>query len=360
MSTNSIHDILEKKGLNGSVQSVSSSPKKRRRRLYETIEEIDSVENVEVVESKAKGVGLAGSIEKKESSHDPKESIKKITSEQDIEKEIVKKKVKLRPKRIDPSKELEKIKGAIASPKTNYTAVPNKIIEKLLAEKFTEREMKFILVVLRHSLGWKKSAAFLRRDDFLIDAGIPDSAFDKIKKSVIKKGAIGSKKISNKSAYFLKADFFNLEEHKSNIELSTPSEIEEIILKLDGEKVQNSERISFLDLIKEGKDPGELSVLAQYLLDNGDHKGEVVSKPFAYLQSGAIQSVRTRLEAEGTKVNSELVYKAISEYNTREPLPESVSSLLSQNDLEWIQNKGGRHMISQMTDSSLRAELGLN
>ena len=56
-----------------------------------------------------------------------------------------------------------------------FTKFDNQLLERILTSKFTRRQIKILLLLLRYSVGYQKTYAILRKSDFAL-AGVSPSA----------------------------------------------------------------------------------------------------------------------------------------------------------------------------------------
>ena len=54
---------------------------------------------------------------------------------------------------------------------TGFTKFDNQLLERILTSKFTKRQLKILLLILRYSAGYQKTYAVLRKSDFAL-AGV--------------------------------------------------------------------------------------------------------------------------------------------------------------------------------------------
>ena len=58
---------------------------------------------------------------------------------------------------------------------TGFTKFDNQLLQRILASKFTRRQLKILLLLLRYSIGYQKTYAVLKKSDFTL-AGVSPSA----------------------------------------------------------------------------------------------------------------------------------------------------------------------------------------
>lgn len=58
---------------------------------------------------------------------------------------------------------------------TGFTKFDNQLLERIITSKFTRRQLKILLLVLRYSIGYQKTYAILKKSDFAL-AGVSPSA----------------------------------------------------------------------------------------------------------------------------------------------------------------------------------------
>ena len=58
---------------------------------------------------------------------------------------------------------------------TGFTKFDNQLLERILTSKFTRRQIKILLLLLRYSIGYQKTYAVVRKSDFAL-AGVSPSA----------------------------------------------------------------------------------------------------------------------------------------------------------------------------------------
>ena len=56
-----------------------------------------------------------------------------------------------------------------------FTKFDNQLLERILTSKFTRRQIKILLLLLRYSTGYQKTYAVVRKSDFTL-AGVSPSA----------------------------------------------------------------------------------------------------------------------------------------------------------------------------------------
>lgn len=73
---------------------------------------------------------------------------------------------------------------------TNFTAIPNELLEKLISSKLTGRELRIVLFVIRKTLGWCKSKDKISLSQFYKNSGIRRDNSHRILKELLKKKII--------------------------------------------------------------------------------------------------------------------------------------------------------------------------
>lgn len=80
--------------------------------------------------------------------------------------------------------------GLQESLRSNYTKIPNLLLEKLYSSDLTSRELKVCLLILRETFGWQKDSAPMTRKIISLKTGIHLSHVSKIVSSLASKGLV--------------------------------------------------------------------------------------------------------------------------------------------------------------------------
>lgn len=362
MTSNNFIDELKKRGVdapdNKNINNVMPPAKRRRRRLYESFDSEQGQEQMPEQEQENHQ-----SFNDKKPTLDESINVSSLSPKTEIKKIKVKKQVSKRK----PSYSKEDLraaeKDAISKPKGNFTSIPNEVIEKTLMGNFSLIDIRFILLIARKTLGWQQKIAYMSRSEISTEGNVNPNSIDRSKKTLLKNGVIGIVKgsASEKSGYYLRSSFFNLaKEESETLNNEIPDSLKSRVMSLEGGKVQKDEFASLQRLIAEKKKEDELLLLFDDLKANGDLKGAEVSKPFSYLESGAYQAVLNRASGKNqTGINPQVIFEAISQHDLRSPLPEEIKLRMSSKDEEWIESRGGRAALNQMSEFQLKKELGL-
>ena len=346
MSTNNIEEILKSKG-GGNFTVPEQAPKRRkRRRLYDVSPEVSSS-----VETESKLIPAT-----------PEEIKIEAPVKEEVDTEV--KEVKVKPKKIkkitsgssnkikkDDAKEINKANRiAVSKPSKNFTAIPNEILEKVLSSNFSASEMRMILLIARKTLGWQQKVAFFSRKVFVEEGGVNPNSIDRVRNTLLTNKVIGELKgANNRKGYYLISEFFGITDgDKESVgDEAVPKEVSEVIKELKSEKIKKTEIDEYHSLVSQGYSSEILIDLAKHLLEKGDLREGLVSKPFAYLNSGTYEAVLNRFEGKNSQgINSSLIWEVLSEYDSKGPLPEEVKVKLTEKDLEWIEQNGGRHHLA--------------
>lgn len=364
MSTNNIEEILKNKGV-GKVNLPDHGHKKRkRRRLYDTEPEVsnlddDLVNSGSIVTSEVNQENLEKKIETKVVSAQIEKPVKAEIKK--IKKVSVSEKSK-NLRRTDKNGFEDARKVAVGKPTKNFTSIPNEILEKVLCSNFSAGEIKMVLLIARKTLGWQEKIAFFTRKVFVEEGGINPNSIDRHRNTLLANKVIGEVKgAANKKGYYLIAEFFGIaQKEDKNQNSSSPKGFEEIFQSLKSIKIKNSELEELERLRNEGHADKLLFTLAKDLLDKGDLKGASVSKPFAYLNSGAFDAILSRMEGKRSDgINTSLIWEVLSQYDSKIQLPNEVKEKLSEKDLEWIDKHGGRHHLAMQNEDFIKSQLGI-
>lgn len=358
MSTNNIEEILKNKGVAKVNLPEHGQKKRKRRRLYDTESQVDSGEaSLVQTTTEARLNEPEKTIERKvaKSEKPAKVEIKKIKKVTASEKS--KKLNKTDKKGFEDAKRI-----AVGKPTKNFTSIPNEILEKVLCSNFSAGEIKMVLLIARKTLGWQEKIGFFTRKVFVEEGGINPNSIDRIRNTLLANKVIGEVKgAANKKGYYLIAEFFGVSQKiDKKEELDAPKVFEEIFQSLKTNKIKDSELEELNLLLKESHSEELLLALAKDLLTRGDLKGASVSKPFAYLNSGAFDAVLSRMEGKRSDgLNTSLIWEVLSQYDSKKQLPLEVKDRLSEKDLEWIDKHGGRHHLAMQNEDFIKSQLGL-
>lgn len=304
---------------------------------------------------------------------EPQEAIEKIeVIEKRVEvaskpkhKKIIKK-TNTKKKKNKESKKLDTTE-ALKVPSKKFMKVQNSLIESLVMSNMSGNELKFVLLILKETIGWNRPYCVLSKPD-IESTGITSNLIYKTRNSLKENGVIefGKDPDSTKTFYYLKKSFFVSDEEMLDefVDLegdnTVASEVFSSYLESKNvlPKVRESESKRFEELISNGKSETEIIELAKYLDENGMHDGSTCSLPISFLASGAYDSVIERVKSSPRgRINAQLIYEAVTNSDQKQPLPEKYKEQLSEADMEWIENHGGRFTLSQ--SQTLRKDLGL-
>jgi hypothetical protein len=348
MSTNSIEEILKKNS--DQATSLDYQPKRRkRRRLYDNLEKENLNKKVSVSEQREVFAPVDEKIVTNQRG-------KISDSAPLLPKKIIYKKKNLKKERI---KVKTKVMNALKRPLVNFTAIHNEFFERILLSNFSVIEMRFILFIVRKTLGWNDEVAYLSRSQFNEEGNIPLNRLDKVKNTLAHNGVIGivSDPSTNKKGYYLRSDFL-LDTQKQEV---PKKEEERKILELIKDKnIRTSESKVLDELIKSGLVLSDIENVVRDLIEKGDLKGAPCKFPFSYINKGAYEAVLNRFEGKDQRgLNIQKIWEALTMYNTNEQLPEDFKSQLSDEDLQWIESRGGRNQLGRMSESKIKKELGI-
>ncbi|MBT3981416.1 MAG: hypothetical protein HOE90_08685 [Bacteriovoracaceae bacterium] len=367
MSTNSIDEILKKKGIDSTPSESVKKPKKRRRRLYEALDEEPALEKLEVK-------SLAEPEEKTEESSthkiiEPKQEIiaspvEERRPEGPVIKRIVVKKPKKKAKQVLSKKLLE---NALPKPTKEFTIIHNQVLEKIVLSNLNVTEMRFLLLILRKTLGWNKQVAYLSRPEISTEGNIKLNRFDACRNNLLENGIIGviTDPKTRKNGFFLRADFFGIATNNNSEKPSSSSidndNVSKVLAAITDDAIREKESKVVGELVAKGHELTEIGKLGLDLIEKGDLKGTPCIHPFSYLNSGTIDAIRNRVDGKNSRgVNANLIWEAISRFDANTPLPDDFQETLSETDLSWINDRGGRRQLGQMNANEVKKELGLS
>lgn len=243
--------------------------------------------------------------------------------------------------------------NALVRPKQNYIPIPNELIENIYTKKIGINEIKFLLLIVRETVGWGKKYCNLSKKDVEEKTTIPISRFYDARKNLADEEIIqfGKDPDSLKNYYFIKQLNKKIEKNKSELE-------EFIIMKNKDKKMRMKELKEAAKLVDHGEKPeNEIIKLANFLYKEGTLKGEPCHFPMSYLASGTYDSVLNM--SKMGKFNSDLIWKILSTHNLDIPLPQDIQDKLSKTDLEWIEKRGGLRHIGSMNENTVKKSLGM-
>lgn len=294
--------------------------------------------------------------------------IKVVDSKKTLEKKtkLAKKRIVKKVKKKDRAEKKSELDlgNAISIPSSGFTKVSNEILEFIFQSNLSGNEIKFLTLIIRESIGWGKDYCLLSKTDVKNKSTVSNSKIYSIRDSLAESGIIsyGVDPSSGKNYYFLNKDFFfkGTENESSSIKKELPVSVKDVISSLVmSDKAKAREEEQAKSLLNQDISEDELLNLYKNITEEGTLQGEKCSRPFSYLNSGAIEGVRERSNGQGKpSINSELIWEAITSYNTRELLPDEMKERLSEADLDWINAHGGRLTLGQ--NQNLQRLLGLN
>ena len=270
----------------------------------------------------------------------------------------------------------------------NYFKFPNVVIGNILADKELRlRDIKILIALVRLSLGFKKNYAKLSQKELAKITDIHESDINKFIKRLVSKGYIHIvRSSSNNNCYVIDDKLYlseedhvmnRISEHKAkkhvdadkkiknsiivknNNTVVYSEEIDKVLQKFTGSnKFKETEKLNVL-LVTENISVDNVDRCLVDLKSNGTLKGEACDRPFSYLSSGVYEKVLKRSNGESTKlIDNNKIWKILTEYNTNERLPES-APVLSDQEKEWVESKGGWTTLGQSDLKEVKYQLGI-
>ena len=286
-----------------------------------------------------------------------KQERKQLTKKIQLKKSLAIKKEKVKTKVSDP----------VRRPTKNFTQIPNSILEFLYTSNISQNECKFLLLIIKETLGWGRDYCLLSKKDILDKSSITNNLIYKVRESLSANGVIsyGKSEESSKNFYMINAKFFKVSNEDEIIEtVGTSEKIEnkDLILFLEKhnktKKSLAGENTSILELIDSKKNESEILRLLINLERFGALDGSVCSRPASYLASGAYEAVLGRCLGKSVKIfDGQKIIDLLTSVNTSEKMSEEVRESLTESELEWIEKKGGLFSLGKMNTESLKFEL---
>lgn len=256
---------------------------------------------------------------------------------------------------------------AIKKPTKNFTQIPNAVLEFLYSSNISQNECKFILLIVKETLGWGRDYCLLSKKDILEKSSITNNLIYKIRDSLSQNGIIsyGKDESKNKNYYMLNSQFFNLKNEKSsNLKADSLPEVKDaalnefLSLRKDTSKVREAEIKSISELNLIGKQYSEILSLAINLDEHGALDGSKCAKPFSYLASGTYDKVLERTTGKSLKVfDGSKIFNLICTVDTRKGLTDEIREELTLAEMDWIKSKGGLSALGNMDTDKLKFEL---
>lgn len=73
---------------------------------------------------------------------------------------------------------------------SNYTRIHNTVLDSLYQYDFNVSQLRMILYILRQTLGWNRSCALIKKDDFEIFANMSNNRIYDTRKKLVESGVI--------------------------------------------------------------------------------------------------------------------------------------------------------------------------
>lgn len=185
-----------------------------RESLEEDVVELPVVE--EVVASRVK------KVEKKNKEKVAKEELVKpvfklnFNNQKDGKDEVKPRSIEKKSKVKSPAKKKEAPNPveslSYSTVNSNYTRVHNMVLESLYQYDFNVSQLRMILYILRQTLGWNRSCALIKKDDFEFHANMSNNRIYDTRKKLVESGVIKFVTIGKDNYYYLIKSFFNIKD----------------------------------------------------------------------------------------------------------------------------------------------------
>lgn len=304
--------------------------------------------------------------------------------------------INLEPKKINDKEEHSESDGLKF--KKNFSIIPNNVLGKMVEKNFSQNEIRIFLIFIRMTLGFKKKWCYLKTNILSEISGLHPKNVNRHINDMIEKGFLKKEKRkgSNENIIIIPSNFLSddedaileklkniggksvdyfLQDHENDQNVDKQFENrsdEEICLETNSDEVNDflnkfsttkiirkKEKKAFDDLIKNGMDQKEVLAVAMDLIEHGTLNNEKCDRPFTYLASGTYNKLLNRMNGK-KDFDPNRIFTAISRYSTREPLPQEFAETLTQKELDWIHNKGGRPSLGQWPENQLKRELHIS